>query len=185
MGNTFLEAAAASLCASLLGSAGMLALATPAAAGLVTITISNDGDPVQAESDDVTIVDDTTGATLVFISLTEPDEVSGGLRGARIPNRHWTTPETVFIDEPAPTPSISDIFTLLNRGNDAYVYFTSDDNLDTIPIVNPQSHITEVGPGTIGPFPSLLVPAPEPMTLSVLGAGLAGLAGLRRRRKAA
>lgn len=163
----------------------MLGSTVPASAFPVQISVTSDGDPTGVVSDGVVVTDNNANSVVPPLRLTEDNEANGVTYVTNIPGMLWNLPNTLFLSEPG--ASDSDILTLINLNHkDAYIYFTSDDEngaVGNIPILNPQFGFAEGpnGVSVIGNF-SLV---PEPMTLSVLGAGLAGLAGLRRRRKAA
>jgi hypothetical protein len=164
----------------------MLAATPGAQAGPVTITIFSDGDLPSPISDMVTVVDANGNNVVPPLTLTEADEANGvtyfiGIRGV-----NWNLPNTLFLLEPS--GATSDILTLLNRGNTAFIYFTSDDdrgNLGNIPIINPQFTFTE-GANGITVFGNFSLNTPEPSTFALAGLGALGLAGYgwRKRRRA-
>jgi hypothetical protein len=152
----------------------------------VLITVTSDGDLPASVSDTVTVVDTNGNNVVAPLTLTEADEANGVTFFTSVANMNWNAPNTLFLLEPG--GATSDILTLLNTPNAAFIYFTSDDdngNLGDIPIVNPQFTFTENSSGitVFGNFG--LFPTPEPSTFALAALGGLGLAGYgwRRRRR--
>jgi len=173
--------------AALLGMAVMFTAAPVAKADQITITVTSDGDTLPpGVSDTVTVVNTASGANvLATLTVMEGDEGGGVTFFNLITGFNWQTPNTLFVTEFGNPSKNSDIVTLTNKGNDAYIYFTSDDesgNLGPIPIEASQQTLQE---GTAGitalTNQTIVASAPEPSSLALLAGVLVAVWRLQRR----
>jgi hypothetical protein len=93
--------------------------------------------------------------------------------GTLFPN----TNETTLINDLVTTENVGDIFDFASGPNGS-IYFTPGDTFTAVAFSDGRI----IGTGTSS---FVTADAPEPLTLSLFGAGLAGLGAVRRRRKAA
>jgi hypothetical protein len=169
--------------AGFLGMAVMFAAPSVAKADQIVITVTSDGDTLPpGVSDTITVTDIMGGNVLPVLTVQESDEVGGVTFFNHIAGFNWLTPNTLFVTEGVGGPT-SDIVTLTNQGNDAFIYFTSDDdsgNLGSIPIEAAQQTLPEgAGGGTFTTTQTVNAAVPEPGSLilfaTVLGASVIGV----------
>jgi hypothetical protein len=150
----------------------------------VTVTAISDGDGGSGPSDTVTVVDNMGNNLVPPLTLNETQEAGGVTFLNMIPGFAWNLPQTVFFDEP--TGTVSDILTLTNKNNAAFIYFTSDDdngNIGNPPIEKFQTTIVENADG--GRVVLQLQLTPEPASLILAGIPIVVFAGYsfcRRKR---
>jgi hypothetical protein len=182
---SFLKSSVWYFFAGFLGMAVMFAAPSVAKADQIVITVTSDGDTLPpGVSDTVTVINMMGGNVLPVLTVQESDEAGGVTFFNDIAGFNWLTPNTLFITEPT-TGKNSDIVTLTNQGNDAFIYFTSDDdsgNLGPIPIEAAQQTLAETG-GFFVTTQTVNAAVPEPGSL-ILFATVLGASVIRVRRKA-
>jgi hypothetical protein len=143
----------------------------------VTVTAISDGEGGTGSSDTVAVVDNMGNNVLPPLTITQAQEAGGVTFFHNVPGFAWNQPQTVFFDEP--TGTVSDILTLTNKNNAAFIYFTSDDdngNIGNPPIEKFQSTVVENADGGRITLQLVLNPTPEPASLILAGIPIAAFA---------